>query len=394
MFLQNISCVILPLFYFIPMKHCIAWHQAAPAPADGAPVPVPSGRSGRARTGKIARLPHALRQELNERLRDGLPAVEILQWLNAVPEARDMLARRFDGSPISQDNLSWWRHGGYAGWLEHQQATEALAIMAEAGRGIGQEQREALTGQLALAVAARMVEELRKFNEMPEGPAKSAAWKDLVWSLTLLRRSEFYAGKLQLERDKLAAVKAAQKVPETGEERAKQIEQILGMGEPHWNNFTHQWEGEGAAEMTEKEEIRRMVVAEMLRRKEERKAKEEGKTKEEGRSMKEETNQTTETAGTDAAMAGVAVARPAEPPLPSAPKPVPLPPPPTPPAPKPVPLPPPPPPTAFKLPRYPRPPIPVATKIIPWSERSPSPAPKPAPVAQPPPADQTSQRPV
>jgi hypothetical protein len=388
MFLQNISCVILPLCYFIPMKHCIAWHQAAPAPADGAPVPVPSGRSGRARTGKIARLPHAVRQALNERLRDGLSCDDILAWINSLPVARESLQKHGDGAPITQDNLSWWRHGGYAGWLEHQQATEALAIMAEAGRGIGQEQREALTGQLALAVAARMVEELRKFNEMPEGPAKSAAWKNLVWSLTLLRRSEFYAGKLQLERDKLAAVKAAQKVPETGEERAKQIEQILGMGEPHWNNFTHQWEGEGAAEMTEKEEVRRMVVAEMLRRKEERKAKEEG------RIMKEETGQTTEPAGTDVAMAGVAVARPVEPPLPSAPKPVPLPPPPPPPAPKPVPLAPPPPPTTFKLPRFPRPPIPVATKIIPWSERSPSPAPKPAPVAQPPPADQTSQRPV
>jgi hypothetical protein len=388
MFLQNISCVILPLCYFIPMKHCIAWHQAAPAPADGAPVPVPSGRSGRARTGKIARLPHAVRQALNERLRDGLSCDDILAWINSLPVARESLQKHGDGAPITQDNISRWRHGGYAGWLEHQQATEALAIMAEAGRGIGQEQREALTGQLALAVAARMVEELRKFNEMPEGPAKSAAWKNLVWSLTLLRRSEFYAGKLQLERDKLAAVKAAQKVPETGEERAKQIEQILGMGEPHWNNFTHQWEGEGAAEMTEKEEVRRMVVAEMLRRKEERKAKEEG------RIMKEETGQTTEPAGTDVAMAGVAVARPAEPPPPPAPKPIPLPQPPPPPAPKPVPLAPPPPPTTFKLPRFPRPPIPVATKIIPWSERSPSPAPKPAPVAQPPPADQTSQRPV
>ena len=370
------------------MKDCIALSQAAPAPADGAPVPVPSGRSGRARTGKIARLPHAVREALNERLRDGLPCDDILAWINSLPVARECLQKHGDGAPITQDNISRWRHGGYAGWLEHQQATEALAIMAEAGRGIGQEQREALTGQLALAVAARMVEELRKFNEMPEGPAKSAAWKELVWSLTLLRRSEFYAGKLQLERDKLAAIKAAQKVPETGEERAKQIEQILGMGEPHWNNFTHQWEGEGAAEMTEKEEVRRMVVAEMLRRKEERKAKEEG------RIMKEETNQTTEPAGTDVAMAGVAVARPAEPPLPSAPKPVPLPPPPPPPAPKPVPLAPPPPPTTFKLPRFPRPPIPVATKIIPRSERSPSPAPKPAPVAQPPPADQTSQRPV
>jgi len=381
---------MFPLCYVYPMTTCNKIIQAAPAPADGPASlePPPPARFGRARTGKIARLPQAVREEINERLREGAPLGEILSWLNSLPEVRAVLRQRFDGEPISEQNLSRWRCGGYAGWLENQQVRQALEIMSAAGRHIDQAKREALTGQLALAVASRMVVELRKFDEMPEGPAKSAAWKELVWSLTLLRRSEFYAGKLQLERDKLAAVKAAQKVPETGEERAKQIEQILGMGEPHWNNFTHQWEGEGAAEMTEKEEIRRMVVAEMLRRKEERKAKEEG------RIMKEETNQTTEPAGTDVAMAGVAVARPAEPPPPPAPKPIPLPPPPPPPASKPVPLAPPPPPTAFKLPRFPRPPIPVATKIIPWSERSPSPAPKPAPVAQPPPADQTSQRPV
>jgi hypothetical protein len=251
--------------------------QAVPAKADSAASlqPPPPARFGRARVGKIARLPHAVREELNERLREGAPLGEILSWLNALPAVRAVLRQRFAGAPISEQNLSRWRCGGYGGWLENQREREALDIMPAAGRHIDQAKREALTSQLALAVAARMVAELQKFNEMPEGPAKSAAWKDLIWSLTLLRRSEFYAGKLQLERNKLAAGKAAQEEPKTGEEQAERIAQILGVASPHWNNFTHQWEGEGAAEMTEKEEIERAVVAERLRRKEERKAKEE-----------------------------------------------------------------------------------------------------------------------
>src|SRR5580700_10403956 len=110
-------------------------NRAAPAPVDGAAVPatVPVKRSGRARRGKIARLPHAIREEINQRLLDGLPGVEILAWLNALPEVRDVLAKYFNGSPISEDNLSQWRHGGYVGWLENQRALNAFSIMSAAG---------------------------------------------------------------------------------------------------------------------------------------------------------------------------------------------------------------------------------------------------------------------
>jgi hypothetical protein len=225
------------------------------------------GRSGRSRTGKIARLPHAVREALNERLRDGLPCAEVLSWLNALPEAREMLRRRFDGSPISKQNLSLWRRGAYAGWLENQQTKEAVAIMAAACRGIDQADREALTGQLALVVTARMVVELRKFDEMPEGPLKSAAWRDLVWSLVLLRRGEFYAEKLRLERDKLFPKKEAAESPLCAQERKERVRRVLGLGGPHWNNFTKQWEGEGAAEMIEQEEVERLVREELRRRK-------------------------------------------------------------------------------------------------------------------------------
>jgi len=266
---KNSCCNARFLCYDAGMKACPEPQRAAPTSVDGAavPDPTPRGGSGRARGGKIARLPHAVREALNERLRDGLPRAEISTWLNSLPPVREILQKRFGGAPITEDNVSKWRHGGYAGWLENQQTKEAMAIMLAACRGIDQAEREALTSRLALVVTARMVVELRKFDEMPEGPLKSAAWRQLVWSLVLLRRGEFYAGKLQLERDKLFPKKEAGERPLCAQEQQERVWQVLGLGGPHWNNDTQQWEGEGAAEMTEKEEVERLVREELRRRK-------------------------------------------------------------------------------------------------------------------------------
>jgi hypothetical protein len=243
--------------------------RAAPVLVDGAAFldPARSGRFGRERRGKVARLPHSVRQALNERLREGQAADEILSWLNSLPEVRALLRKRFDGSPISRENLSRWRCGGYAGWLEHEQTKEAISVMAAACRNIEQEERDALTSQIATVVTARMVVELRKFDEMPEGPLKSAAWRELVWSLVLLRRGEFYHEKMRLERDKHFPKQEAGKPPQCEQEQRERMRRAFGLGGPHWNNFTKQWEGEGAAEMTEKEEVERLVLEELRRRK-------------------------------------------------------------------------------------------------------------------------------
>jgi hypothetical protein len=254
------------------MNECIDLNSAAPAPADSAAFieACPAGKSGRARTGKIARLPHDVREALNERLKQGLPASQILPWLNALPEVRAVLEKYFDGSPIIEQNLSRWRHGGYAGWFQNQVVKEAVTTMGAAGKGIKPAEREALTSQLALALSARMVSQLRQYDDMPEGPAKMATWKDLVWSLTLLRRGEFYAGKLRLEQEKLAPRQEEQKVekaPLCEQEELERSRRIMGMGGPNWNNFEQRWEGEGAEEMTERDEVQRMVVAELFRRK-------------------------------------------------------------------------------------------------------------------------------
>ena len=57
------------------------------------------------RKGKIARLPLALRTELNQRLDNNEDGANLLNWLNALPGVPAMLARDFAGEPISKQNL-------------------------------------------------------------------------------------------------------------------------------------------------------------------------------------------------------------------------------------------------------------------------------------------------
>jgi hypothetical protein len=66
-----------------------------------------------ARIGKIARLPGGIRAQLNTRLHDGAEGKQIVLWLNSLPEVRKILAQHCDGRPISEQNLSQWRQGGY-----------------------------------------------------------------------------------------------------------------------------------------------------------------------------------------------------------------------------------------------------------------------------------------
>ncbi|MGD0813320.1 MAG: hypothetical protein ABSA83_06930 [Verrucomicrobiota bacterium] len=71
----------------------------------------------KARNGKIARLSSHVREELNVRLERSQPGPSLLAWLNALPEVQGMLRRDFGGEPISEQNLSQWRRGGFQDWL-------------------------------------------------------------------------------------------------------------------------------------------------------------------------------------------------------------------------------------------------------------------------------------
>src|SRR3954447_21614412 len=81
--------------------------------------------NNRSRNGKIARLPKAVREEINQRLEDGATARSMVGWLNGLPEVQALVQSEFGGHPIREQNLSQWKQGGYEDWVRHQ---EALAL--------------------------------------------------------------------------------------------------------------------------------------------------------------------------------------------------------------------------------------------------------------------------
>ncbi len=82
------------------------------------------------RTGKIARLPRTLRDQLNQRLHNGEPGVDLIKWLNHLPEVQAILAEHFAGVPISPQNLSEWNNGGFLDWLATQELLETAREFA------------------------------------------------------------------------------------------------------------------------------------------------------------------------------------------------------------------------------------------------------------------------
>jgi hypothetical protein len=89
--------------------------------------------------GKISRLPFEIRKELNSRIRDGVPDVDILTWLNGLPEVRKTLeACDFGGGKehrpeISSQNVSEYRRAGgpYEEWLAGEADVERMRRSTE-----------------------------------------------------------------------------------------------------------------------------------------------------------------------------------------------------------------------------------------------------------------------
>ena len=154
------------------------------------------------RTGKIARLPPAVREELNRRLREAEPGGPLLEWLNALPEAKAVLAAQFDGQPISKQNLSEWRLGGFRDWERHQDALARVGQLAEQGNDLanaadGWEVSDrlaaALAGELALTAEALLA-------EAADPAQRWARLQELLPPLTVLRRADHKAARLRLDR--------------------------------------------------------------------------------------------------------------------------------------------------------------------------------------------------
>jgi hypothetical protein len=156
------------------------------------------------RNGKIARLPLAVREELNRRLENGESGTSLRAWLHSLPEVQAVLRAEFDGRAINAQNLTEWRQGGYREWLAAQ---EARALAEHLGRetlsGADQKYKD-LPEMLALSLGARYF--------VVSGFLSGTTTRDEEWRLLRqfsaevmrLRRSDLEARRLALQRKRMA----------------------------------------------------------------------------------------------------------------------------------------------------------------------------------------------
>ena len=128
------------------------------------------------RHGKIARLPLAIREQLNRRLQNGELSPALLPWLNQLPEVNSVLTEFFAGQPISRQNLSEWRQGGYRDWLKCQERELRIRQIAEDGTSLKkQECAEDLFENFARIAVAELSVDMDELAEL-EGDER---WKRL-----------------------------------------------------------------------------------------------------------------------------------------------------------------------------------------------------------------------
>ena len=163
------------------------------------------------RTGKIARLPRAIREQLNRRLQDGEKGIHLVAWLNSLPEVQEVLAHDFKGCAISEQNLSEWKQGGYQDWLARQ---ETLACAREL-TGDATELREAAAGSLcdhlAVVLSARYAQLLAGWNgDVNEDfQRKARALSALCQDIAELRRGDHCAERLRLDSNRFTDAQLA-----------------------------------------------------------------------------------------------------------------------------------------------------------------------------------------
>jgi hypothetical protein len=157
------------------------------------------------RKGKIARLPRNVRGQLNRRLSDGEPGVQLVAWLNSLPEVQAVLAREFEGRAITEQNLSEWKQGGFLDWQTRQETLEQVRELAGDAAELTEATNGLLADHLSTVVSARYAAALAGWQgELTEDLRRNLrALRTLSQDIAEMRRGDHSAARIKLERDRL-----------------------------------------------------------------------------------------------------------------------------------------------------------------------------------------------
>lgn len=151
--------------------------------------------------GKIGGLPAQMREELCRRMFDGERAPTLLPWLNGTPEAQKVCRDQYEGEPISPQNLSAWRNGGFMKWQKDQRRLErsrercrfSKQMVEASGGNMAEGVLASLTGDLAEILEE--IDDLREAGAEIDPKLLASAGKVLV----AIRGKEIDSRRLSLD---------------------------------------------------------------------------------------------------------------------------------------------------------------------------------------------------
>ena len=148
-----------------------------------------------ARKGKIARLPAPIREEVCQRLFNGEPGSKILSWLHELPDVLRVLDEHFHEEPISPQNLSEWRKGGYQEWMDRRERVQHIKNLSDYSLKLAQAGGGTLTEGAAAIAGGKILEAL-------EGASQNETEK-VIKALVALRFTDVERSKVQIAEKKL-----------------------------------------------------------------------------------------------------------------------------------------------------------------------------------------------
>jgi hypothetical protein len=157
------------------------------------------------RTGKIARLPRAIREELNSRLADGETGARLVDWLNGLPEVKAALVAHFGGRPINEPNLTDWKQGGFEDWLRHEQARDWVAQLIEESDELDEASGpNTLADRAAIPVTVALGRLLQQALASDDPAQQTKTVVAVSQQLAQLRRADRDAERLRFEEQRAA----------------------------------------------------------------------------------------------------------------------------------------------------------------------------------------------
>jgi hypothetical protein len=148
--------------------------------------------------GKIARLPWTVREKVNHKLLDGETYPAICAWLNARADVRQILEDQFAGEDVKPQNLSNWRSGGYAAWLDERQEIEDAKALAQFSASLAEAAGDMPTAGAKAIATGRIMTRLQKLSEDTDIETLDS----LILSLTRLAKADTAQATVRLNRQR------------------------------------------------------------------------------------------------------------------------------------------------------------------------------------------------